>query len=61
MINCGRRSHPDVRRGSQCNGRDMYFSVTVNQLILAAVKFGVSENKVIWRLLNLASPCPVLY
>ena len=30
---------------------------TVNQLILAAIKFGVSQNKVIWRLLNLASPC----
>ena len=29
---------------------------TVNQQILAAVKFGVSQNKVIWRLLNLASP-----
>ena len=32
------------------------FSNTVNQQILAAVKFGVSQNKVIWRLLNLASP-----
>ena len=29
---------------------------TVNQQILAAIKFGVSQNKVIWRLLNLASP-----
>ena len=29
---------------------------TVNQQILAAVKFGVSQNKVIWWLLNLASP-----
>ena len=28
---------------------------TVNQQILAAIKFGVSQNKVIWRLLNLAS------
>ena len=28
----------------------------VNQQILAAIKFGVSQNKVIWRLLNLASP-----
>ena len=32
------------------------FVVTVNQQILAAIKFGVSQNKVIWRLLNLASP-----
>ena len=31
--------------------------VTVNQQILAAIKFAVSQNKVIWRLLNLASPC----
>ena len=30
--------------------------LTVNQHILAAIKFGVSQNKVIWRLLNLASP-----
>ena len=29
---------------------------TVNQQILASMKFGVSQNKVIWRLLNLASP-----
>ena len=29
---------------------------TVNQQILVAIKFGVSQNKVIWRLLNLASP-----
>ena len=29
---------------------------SVNQQILAAIKFGVSQNKVIWRLLNLASP-----
>ena len=29
---------------------------TVNQQILAAINFGVSQNKVIWRLLNLASP-----
>ena len=29
---------------------------TVNQQILAAVKFGISQNKVIWRLLNLAYP-----
>ena len=29
---------------------------TVNQQILAAIKFGVSQNKVIWRLLNLGSP-----
>ena len=40
--------------------RDSYtlFAVlcTVNQQILAAIKFGVSQNKVIWRLLNLASP-----
>ena len=28
---------------------------TVNQQILAAIKFGVSQNKVIWQLLNLAS------
>ena len=31
-------------------------TVTVNQQILMAIKFGVSQNKVIWRLLNLASP-----
>ena len=30
--------------------------VTVNQQILAAIKFGISQNKVIWQLLNLASP-----
>ena len=30
---------------------------TVNEQILAAIKFGVSQNKVIWRPLNLASPC----
>ena len=30
-------------------------SCTVNQQILAAIKFGVSQNKVIWQLLNLAS------
>ena len=29
---------------------------TVNQQTLAAIKFGVSQNKVIWQLLNLASP-----
>ena len=29
---------------------------TVNQQILLAIKFGVSQNKVIWLLLNLASP-----
>ena len=35
----------------------MYMNLhTVNQQILAAVKFAVSQNKVIWRLLNLASP-----
>ena len=32
------------------------FHVTVNQQILEAIKFGVSQNKLIWRLLNLASP-----
>ena len=30
--------------------------ITVNEQNLAAIKFGVSQNKVIWRLLNLASP-----
>ena len=30
--------------------------ITVNQQILAAIKFGVSQNKVIWQLLNLGSP-----
>ena len=30
---------------------------TVNQQIFAAIKVGVSQNKVIWQLLNLASPC----
>ena len=29
---------------------------TVNQQILVAIKFGVSQDKGIWRLLNLASP-----
>ena len=29
---------------------------TVNQQILGAIKFGVSQNKMIWRLLNLAFP-----
>ena len=33
-----------------------FLSITVNQQILAAIKFGVSQNKVIWQLLNLASP-----
>ena len=33
-----------------------YQVVTVNQQILASIKFGVSQNKVIWRLLNLVSP-----
>ena len=33
-----------------------YNSYTVNQQILAAIKFDVSQNKVIWRLLNMASP-----
>ena len=32
------------------------YNYTVNQQILAAIKFGVSQNKVIWRVLNLASP-----
>ena len=31
-------------------------SCTVNPQILTAIKFGVSQSKVIWRLLNLASP-----
>ena len=31
-------------------------AATVNQKILAAIKFGVSQNKVTWRLLNLAFP-----
>ena len=31
-------------------------STTVNQQILAAIKFGVSQNKVIWRLLNVRLP-----
>ena len=35
------------------NNRTTY---AVNQQILAAIKFDVSQNKVIWRLLNLASP-----
>ena len=30
--------------------------MTVNQQILAAIKLGVFQNKMIWRLLNLASP-----
>ena len=39
------------------NKEHMHFGCnTVNQQILAAIKFGVSQNKVIWRLLNLASP-----
>ena len=29
---------------------------TANQQSLAAIKFGISRKKVIWRLLNLASP-----
>ena len=32
------------------------YYVTVNQQILAGIKFGISQNKVIWRLLNFASP-----
>ena len=36
---------------------DSYGNVhTVNQQILEAIKFGVSQNKVIWQLLKLASP-----
>ena len=34
---------------------------TVNQQIFAAIKFGVSQNKVIWRLLNLASTVYAVY
>ena len=30
--------------------------IYVNQQILAAIEFGVSQNKVIWQLLNLTSP-----
>ena len=42
------------------NKGHMHFGCnTVNQQILAAIKFGVSQNKVIWRLLNLAFPAPV--
>ena len=33
----------------------VFYEHTVNQQILAAIKFGVSQNKLIWRLLNLAS------
>ena len=37
-------------------GRVIKEGYTVNQQILAAIKFGISQNKVIWWLLNLASP-----
>ena len=36
--------------------REPFVMTTVNQQILAAIKFGISQNIVIWRLLNLASP-----
>ena len=36
-----------------CNLPLEFGGTTVNQQILAAIKFGVSQNKVIWRLLNL--------
>ena len=39
---------------STCGQRCM--QTTVTPQILAAIKFGVSQNKVIWQLLNLASP-----
>ena len=38
----------------------MLANSTVNQQILAAIKFGVSQNKVIWRLIKVGvSPRPV--
>ena len=37
------------------------YQLAVNQQILAAIKFGVSQNKVIWQLLNLASPLYTVY
>ena len=38
----------------------MLANSTVNQQILAAIKFGVSQNKVIWRLIEVGvSPRPV--
>ena len=37
-----------------CDAQKITGHVTVNQQILPAIKFGVSQNKVIW-LLNLAS------
>ena len=39
-----------------CGQMSDSFANTVNQQILAAINFGVSQNKVIWRLLNLVSP-----
>ena len=45
----------DVRQAERCIF--FYLLHTVNQQILAAIKFGVSQNKVIRRLSNLASPC----
>ena len=36
--------------------QEQWDKYTINQQILAAIKFDVSQNKVIWRLLNLASP-----
>ena len=44
-------AHPYGR----CQGTMMTDVTTINQQILAAIKFGVSQNKVIWQLLNLAS------
>ena len=33
-----------------------FAAATVNQQILAAITFDISQKKMIWRLLNLASP-----
>ena len=38
-----------------------YLLHTVNQQILAAIKFGICQNKVILRLSNLASPVYAVY
>ena len=43
-------------KGVRSSKSVLYVSVSVNQQIVAAIKFGVSQNKVILRLLNLASP-----
>ena len=58
FIICHGHTLANHRENKLLNKGHMHFGCnTVNQQILAAIKFGISQNKlVIWRLLNLASP-----